>query len=188
MNIDMLKLDDKTGGSALLQDSTDILNRCLSEVRTLSYLLHPPLLDEVGLKGGVRWLLDGFSERSGVQVQLEMPEELDRLPSAIEIGLFRILQESLRNLHSHSGSATAEIRFALENGNIRLEVRDRGKGIKPEVLQRFRDTGGQVGVGLSGMRERVNELGGKLDIVSNSEGTLIRVVLPISPPGVNIHC
>ncbi|MCU1301238.1 MAG: domain S-box [Candidatus Sulfotelmatobacter sp.] len=180
MNIDMLSDAGKNGVGTLVDDSRNIVDRCLSEVRTLSYLLHPPLLDEVGLKGAVRWLVEGLAERSGIKIQLELPDDLERLPSAIEIGLFRILQESLRNLHSHSGSTTAEIRFALDNGNITLEVRDRGKGIKPEVLQRFRNTGSHVGVGLSGMRERVNELGGKLDIVSNAEGTMIRVVLPIS--------
>jgi signal transduction histidine kinase len=142
----------------------------------LSYLLHPPLLDERGLTAAVRWFADGFSQRSGVQVKLELPPDLERLPEEIEIALFRIVQEGLTNTHRHSGSSTATIRLMVDQNHVQLEMQDAGKG-----LPKPRSDGyvAPLGVGITGMRERVKQLGGQMKMESDSQGTRIRVILPI---------
>lgn len=177
MNLDMsfqANPDD-----ALLAQAIQLLDQSITETRTISHLLHPPLLDEVGFSSAAKWYVDGFSERSGVNVHLSMPEELGRLPKPLELGLFRILQESLTNIHRHSRSPKAEVTLEMLRDNVVLQVRDHGKGIPMESLQAFRSKGVGFGVGLTGMRERVRELGGQLDIQSDSAGTLIYVSLPL---------
>ena len=159
-----------------LTESLALLDRSSRDIRTLSYLLHPPLLDERGLTAAVRWFADGFSQRSGVQVKLELPPDLERLPEEIEIALFRIVQEGLTNTHRHSGSSTATIRLMVDQNHVQLEMRDAGKG-----LPKRRSDGyvAPLGVGITGMRERVKQLGGQMEMASDSEGTRVRVVLPI---------
>jgi signal transduction histidine kinase len=163
-----------------LTEALDLANQSTREMRTLSYLLHPPLLDEVGVSAALRWYADGFAQRSGIQVDLRIPPELGRLPSDLELTLFRIVQECLTNIHRHSGSSTARIQVAAENGGIVLEVRDQGRGVQPGNAGRLSPTNGQLGVGIAGMHERVRQLGGTLRIDSSAQGTTVRATLPLS--------
>jgi PAS domain S-box-containing protein len=160
-------------------ESLERLDRSSRDIRTLSYLLHPPLLDERGLAAAVRWFTDGFTQRSGLDVKLEVPADLQRLPEEIEIALFRIVQEGLTNTHRHSGSSTATIRLMADQNHVQLEMRDAGKGLpKPQ-------SDGYVaplGVGITGMRERVKQLGGQMKMESGSRGTIVSVTLPLTRP------
>jgi PAS domain S-box-containing protein len=157
---------------ALLQESAALAAQAMEDIRTLSYLLHPPLLDEAGLDSALRWYLNGFSERSGIEVRLDVAPEFGRLPQDIETTLFRSVQESLINIHRHAKSATAGIRLRREGGQVVLEVQDKGRGIR-------RVTGAAEGVGIAGMRERIQQLGGRLEIESGAGGTTVRAVLPL---------
>jgi signal transduction histidine kinase len=149
-------------------------------VRTLSYLLHPPLLDELGLAGAVRDFVGGFTQRSGIAVELELSSRLKRLPGEIELALFRVLQESLLNVHRHSGSKTASIRLSQSAGEIRLEVQDAGRGIStPAGGAAERGPTNALGVGISGMSERMRQLGGRLEIDSASGRTIVRAIVPL---------
>lgn len=161
-----------------LSEARATLQQCIQETRTLSYLLHPPLLDEMGLESAVRWYVEGFGQRSGIQVKLVL-EAMKRMPPVTETMFFRVIQETLTNIHRHSGSRTAEVRLRCEAGLAQLEVQDHGVGMSHEFLERFRTSGVGSGVGLAGMRERVNELGGQLGIDSNGLGTLVTVCLPV---------
>jgi two-component system, NarL family, sensor kinase len=161
-----------------LADNASLLEQISTEIRTISHLLHPPLLDEVGLESALQWYIDGFSERSKIQVALELPEDFGRLPRNLEITLFRVVQECLTNIHRHSGSSTAAIRVARSEKEVRLEVRDEGKGI-PVETQTTLASGRLSGVGLRGMHERLRQMGGLLDVQSNGRGTLVLATLPI---------
>lgn len=158
-----------------LAESTVLLDRCSSEVRTLSYLLHPPLLDERGLASALRWFGEGFAQRSGISIGLDVPANLPRLPQEIEMTLFRIVQEGLTNVHRHSGSPTAAIRLRADSESVNLEVRDAGKGFLNEKA----DGAPTLGVGIAGMRERVKQLGGSMEVESRAAGATIRVSLPL---------
>lgn len=162
----------------LLDEVEQLADQALKEIRTTSYLLHPPLLDEAGFASAARWFVEGFSARSNIQVNLEIPPQLDRLPPAIELALFRVMQEGLNNVHRYSGSNRADVKLGLENGGLRLTIRDYGRGIPAEVVDSVYSGRSDVGVGLAGMRERVSELGGELEIESDG-GTCIHVVLPL---------
>jgi PAS domain S-box-containing protein len=180
MNLSALETEAKQSNPNLakgLEDNAAIVRKISSELRTLSYLLHPPLLEEVGLESALRWYIDGFSERSNIKVALELPEDLGRLSRELELATFRVIQECLTNVHRHSGSATASIRIVRSPGDIYLEVRDEGKGVPPEKLSRIAGAG-DSGVGLRGMKERVKGLDGELQIQSDEKGTVIRVVIP----------
>lgn len=155
------------------------LDQALSEIRTTSYLLHPPLLDELGFASAASWYVEGFSKRCGIQVDLQMPG-FERLPSDVEMVLFRVLQESLTNIHRHSGSSAASVALQVEPGRVVLSVQDYGHGIPRERLERFAQTGAGVGVGLAGMRERVRELNGDLQLGSDEKGTLITAEIPLA--------
>ena len=149
------------------------------EIRTVAQLLHPPQLEESGLAAAVRGYSTSFAERSGVELDLDVPLTLTRLPQDVETAIFRILQESLTNIHRHSGSPTASVRLAFEDSEVTLEVRDQGRGMPSEIL----DTSGSVaalGVGVAGMRERVRQLGGRLEIASGGAGTTVKAILPVS--------
>lgn len=156
-----------------LRENADLLLEMSKEIRTLSHLLHPPLLDEIGLESAIKDFVDGFAQRSKIAVRLEMPADVGRLPGDVEIALFRVVQECLANIHRHSESATASIRIARENGRIRLEIRDQGKGISAEKLNSL----ATLGVGLRGMRERLRQLGGTLEVDSNGGGTVVAATL-----------
>ncbi len=162
----------------LLSESLRVVHECLTETRTISYLLHPPLLDEAGFESAARWYVDGFAQRSEIQAKIEFPEQMERLPRAVELALFRILQESLINVHRHSGSPTVEIEVEVEAEMVTLVVRDAGQGIPEQVLEHFRGTG-SAGIGLAGMRERVADLGGELHIYSNGAGTVLKASIPL---------
>ena len=163
----------------LLSGMSESLDICIKETRTISHLLHPPLLDELGFASAARWYTAGFSERSGISVDLEFSNESQRLPRSVELPLFRVLQASLSNVHRHAKSPSVIVRFAAAAQEVRLEVKDCGQGIDAELLAQFNQTGTGSGIGLAGMRERMAELGGRLEIESTSRGTLVRAVCPL---------
>jgi PAS domain S-box-containing protein len=165
------------GMDAVLFESFALTEQCLQEIRTLSHLLHPPLMDEVGLLSALRWYVLGFGERSGISVTLDAPSEIERLPHEMEAAVFRIAQEALTNIHCHSGSPTAKVRIVRNPDNILLEVEDKGRGMDPAIAAQG------AGVGIAGMRERINQLGGNLEIQSSSRGTKVTAVLPIRGEG-----
>ena len=162
-----------------LAECIRIADQCIREVRTISYLLYPPMLEEMGLQTAIEWHVDGFTKRSGIQVDCEVQPDLGRLPRDVEVAVFRIFQESLTNIHRHSGSPTAEVRLWLEDGKVILEVRDKGKGAPASILEFSNDALGTLGVGLRGMRERVRQLGGKLELSSSEKGMTVRAVVPV---------
>jgi signal transduction histidine kinase len=179
INIDVLRRSEFIAGvDAVLGESSALLDQALTETRTISHLLHPPLLDEAGFVSAARWYVDGFAKRSGVEVNLEMPIEHVRLSSSVELGLFRVLQESLTNVHRHSESPAVDIRLKLDAERVILKIRDYGHGIPRQVLQRFQEAGTGVGVGLAGMHERISELGGRLEISAANPGTVVTVSMP----------
>jgi PAS domain S-box-containing protein len=166
-----------------IQESIHLVQELSRELRTISHLLHPPLLDEVGLASGLRSYLDGFTERSKIRVDLEIPEKLGRLPQDLETAIFRIVQECLTNIHRHSGSPVARICITHSDGEVTLEVEDRGKGIPLEKRQVL-DSEGAAGVGIRGMRERLRHLGGSLEIKSTETGTVVLARLRIASPSL----
>lgn len=141
----------------------------------MSYLLHPPLLEEVGLASALRWLVEGFEERSGIRVGVELPADLGRLDRELELTAFRIVQEALTNVHLHSRSPTAAVLLRRDPARLLIEVTDEGKGM--DGAGQLGD--GEVGVGIMGMRERVRQLGGALEIASAGRGTTVWVTLPL---------
>ena len=179
-----LNLSQMTASAAeadLLAQSLKLADEALAETRTLSYLLHPPLLDEAGLASASQAFLEGFSKRSGISVEFKAPKDRVRLSPDVEITLFRVLQEALTNVHKHSKSTRAHIALACESGLVTLTVNDEGKGIRQELLSRLRGNEPHAdGVGLSGMRERVRELGGELNIESSRRGTTLIVMIPVA--------
>jgi PAS domain S-box-containing protein len=162
-----------------IQESVGLVQQLSRELRTISHLLHPPLLDEVGLASGLRSYLEGFTERSKIRVDLELPEDLGRLQRDSETAIFRIVQECLTNIHRHSESQVARIRIKRTDSEVSLEVEDSGKGIPAEKRQAM-DSGGTAGVGIRGMRERLRQLGGSLEINSNDTGTVVVARLPVA--------
>ena len=179
MNLARLGDSRNPKGEALHRETEEIVDRCIAETRTLSYLLHPPLLDEIGFVAAATWYVEGFAKRSGIKVALELAPKLKRLPEPVELAMFRILQEALTNIHRHSGSTAAEIVVGVDEGVVFLEVTDHGRGMSMELVRKFKRVGGDVGVGLSGIRERVKELGGRVEIKSGPQGTMLRVDVPI---------
>jgi len=162
-----------------LADSESLVHEMTTEVRTISHLLHPPLLDEAGLSSALRWYVDGFSLRSKIKVDLDLPDDFGRLPRESETAIFRVVQECLTNIHRHSGSSIAKIRLRQRDQQVSVEIADKGKGIPPEKQQEMA-TAGAPGVGIRGMRERLRQLGGTLDIDSNGTGTVVTASLPIT--------
>ena len=165
--------------TSTVNDSAALVQELSKEVRTISHLLHPPLLDEAGLASALRWYVEGFAQRSKIEVGLEFPADFGRLPRESETAIFRTVQECLTNIHRHSESPIATIRIAASDKHVRVEVEDRGKGIPPEKQFEMTSTG-TPGVGIRGMRERLRQLGGSLDIHSNGKGTLIVAQLPVA--------
>jgi signal transduction histidine kinase len=180
MSLEALSGPDAKNKEEVLSAALESVERCISETRTLSSLLHPPLLDEVGFESAARWYTDEFAKRSGIKVELDLPEGVDRLPELAGIALFRILQESLTNVHRHSGSPAVEVQLKTNHHQAVLRVRDFGRGIPAELLQGSQLNGERFGVGLSGMRERVNDLGGTFEIQSNGSGTVVIVSIPLA--------
>ena len=164
----------------LFKECGEILDRAISETRTLSHLLHPPLLDEAGFASAASWFVAGFSQRSGIPVSLDLPPDLQRLPEAVEIALFRILQESLTNVHRHSRTKSAEISVDVDAEEVTMEVRDHGRGIPPHVITQIENETSKLGVGLAGMRERIHELGGRFAVTSDVHGTTVYASIPLA--------
>ncbi|HKN36397.1 MAG TPA: MEDS domain-containing protein [Terriglobales bacterium] len=165
--------------SELLAQSTKLVHNLLHDVRSLSQLLHPPTLDDMGIISAIQWYVERFMERSPVRVEVAIPEDLGRLPREVEIAVFRVVQESLTNVHHHSGSKTASVRVGRSPREVVVEVRDQGKGIPPEVKLAGKDATAR-GVGISGMRERVRQLGGTVSVDSDDRGSIIRATLPLA--------
>jgi len=182
MNIDIVqrqshKLD--SFGSRAVSENAVLVEQVSREIRTISHLLHPPLLDIAGLASALRWYVDGFSERSNIKVTLEIPSDFGRLPDELEIAIFRIVQECLTNIHRHSGSTTATIHLHQEGDRLTVQVRDSGKGIAAEKQHELIESG-RGGVGFAGMRERLRRLGGSLEIKSDESGTIVSATLKVA--------
>src|SRR6185437_4175447 len=161
-----------------LAEAEDIIRRCSSDLRTLSHLLHPPLLEDLGLASAVNWYISGFADRSGIKVNAEI-SKLPRFDDSIELTLFRILQECLTNIHRHSESKTAAVALSADAQSVTLEIRDEGKGIPRETLRGWSRNTHRAGVGINGMRERLNDLGGTFEITSDQRGTVVRATIPL---------
>jgi signal transduction histidine kinase len=168
----------------ILTESIALLEQCLTETRTISYLLHPPLLDETGLGSAIRWYVEGFAQRSGIHVSLNIPEQIPRFTNEIETAFFRILQESLTNAHRHAKTDRVDVTMEVGQHTIALNVRDYGCGIAPERLRSFLEKNEGMGVGLGGMRERARELGGSLSVAAAvpPPGFLVSVEIPTMGP------
>jgi signal transduction histidine kinase len=179
INLDVL-MRSNGDGAAYVREAQHLIDRAISDTRTLSHLLHPPLLDEAGFASAARWYVEGFGKRCGIAATLEISDALERLSSETETALFRILQESLTNVHRHSGSRSVEVHLTRNASSAVLSVQDHGKGIPQEILARFQKDGTNVGVGLAGMRERVKELGGRFAIESSPKGTILTATVPIA--------
>src|SRR5579864_932070 len=172
-------IDRLAKATATLTDSEDLVQEMCKEVRTISHLLHPPLLDEAGLSSALGWYADGFAQRSKIAVDLDCPDDFGRVPREMETAVFRLVQECLTNIHRHSGSSTAKIRLHRSKHEVVIEVEERGKGIPAEKLGRMTSVGAP-GVGITGMKERVRQLGGTLEINSDGTGTRVVACLPLS--------
>lgn len=165
---------------SVLTESIELAERSMTGVRTLSYLLHPPFLDETGLVSALGWYAEGFSARSGVVVELDLPSSFERLDQDVETALFRVVQEALINVHRHASSLHATIRLRRTEDGLTLEVADTGRGMATELLQQLPAGGGALGVGVAGMRERLQQLGGTLNIESGEQGTVVRARVPLA--------
>ncbi len=162
-----------------VEENSKLIEQVSADIRTMSYLFHPPLLDEMGLHSALNWYVDGFAERSKIRAKLEVAANWERLPEDYELCLFRIAQECLTNIHRHSGSASAQVRLLRLPGEVKLEVIDDGKGINEETLSNIA-SGATAGVGLRGMRERVRQLGGNVEVRSNGKGTTVIARVPFT--------
>jgi signal transduction histidine kinase len=181
LDLESLRRSDAPNQQEVLSSALESIERSIAETRTLSCLLHPPLLDEVGFASAARWYTDEFAKRSGIKVKLDLPEGLDKRLAELErTALFRILQESLTNVHRHSGSPAVEISLKASEHQAIFTVRDFGRGMPAKLIQGSQTNGDHFGVGLSGMRERVNDLGGNFEIQSGGDGTAITLSIPLA--------
>jgi len=155
-----------------------MVDEITNQIRTISHLLHPPLLDEMGLPLPLRWYVDGFVERSKIRATVDVPENFERLTPETEIAIFRAVQECLANVHRHSGSTSCSVKLTRNDHQLELQVKDGGSGIPKDKLPNVMSSGG---VGLRGMRERIRRLGGSIAIDSSESGTTVTLTLPISP-------
>ena len=182
MNLEVIQKqkDVSRASKSTLSESAQLLDEATQEIRTLAQLLHPPLLDEAGLVSAIRWLVDGFSSRSGISVDLAIPDELKRLPQNYELALFRVVQESLMNIHRHSDAGRVKIEVTQGKDALTMEVKDDGKGLPTQGGDGRKPT---MGVGILGMKERLAQLGGTLEVTSeNHKGTIIKAVVPLATP------
>ena len=171
--------------SETVKDVRDLIEDLSQEIRTTSYLLHPPMLDEFGLSSALGCYLEGLRQRSGLSIELNIPADFGRLAPEVELAIFRVVQEALTNIHRHSGSKTAVIRITREPDKIYAEVQDHGRGMSPERFAAVQSQGVGAGVGIRGMRERVRQAHGELTVDSNALGTTITAVFPAARPAAN---
>jgi signal transduction histidine kinase len=169
---------------AIASDVVQLADQAVEEIRTMSYLLHPPLL-EVGFACAAEWYIEGYAKRSGINVRANIGNSRERLPQSVEIALFRVLQESLTNIHRHSGASDATVHFQHEVDAVILEIHDFGRGIPEERLRLLHGGTAESGVGLAGMRERLHELDGTLEMESDGRGTSLRATVPLYAPGLS---
>jgi PAS domain S-box-containing protein len=162
------------------EEAQQLVQQLTQEIRTTSYLLHPPMLDEIGLPAALNWYVQGLVERSQLDIRLNIQDDVGRLSPDLELAIFRLVQECLTNIHRHSGSKTAIIHLTRRKGNVGLEVQDQGRGIPPARLAEIQSQGS--GVGISGMRERVRQFDGEFNIESNDSGTKVSVTFPVPAP------
>jgi PAS domain S-box-containing protein len=162
-----------------MEDCIRLTDDSIREVRTVSYLLYPPMLEEMGLTSAIPWYLDGFSARSGIKSAFTVETGFGRMPRDIELALFRVLQEGLTNVHRHSGSQTANVRLSVKDGMAILEIEDKGKGVASHTQQSGDDWTRSFGVGVRGMNERMRQLGGRLELTSDTNGTTLRAAVPV---------
>jgi signal transduction histidine kinase len=179
MKMNLCRLSDQASGSdsaPLLAETIAINEELTGQLRTMSYLLHPPLLDELGLASALDWYAEGFTQRSKIAVDLEVSPKFSRLPSDLELTVFRVVQECLTNIHRHSGSSSAKIRLAQNPQEVRVEISDVGHGIPPEKMRE-----GKIvqGIGIMGINERMRQLGGSLEVSSSDKGTTVTATLPL---------
>jgi PAS domain S-box-containing protein len=163
-----------------VEDAEELVRHLSQEIRTTSYLLHPPMLDENGISSALSWYVQGLAERSSLAIDLKVPDDFGRLPSEMELLIFRLVQECLTNIHRHSGSKTARIRVERKESSVDVEVQDQGRGMSPERLAEIQSQG--TGVGIRGMRERVRHFRGDLVIESNGSGTKVYATIPVKTP------
>ena len=181
MKLDLLAARTSDETARELQQCVGLTEDSIKEVRTISHLLYPPMLEETGLTAAIPWFLDGFSSRSGIKTTFAVDPDFSRLPREVELAMFRVLQESLTNVHRHSGSKTAHVRLLSKNGMATLEVADEGKGVPPGILNDAgQDWTRALGVGLRGMNERMRQLGGTLNLSSSEKGTTVSASIPKS--------
>jgi two-component system, NarL family, sensor kinase len=164
---------------ALLSECVTLARQCTTEIRTAAYLLHPPLLDEIGLLSALRWLADGLRQRSDLHIELQLPETMNRLPPELELVIFRVAQEALTNVHRHSHSPSVIIRLLEQDDAVILEVEDAGHGILVDGAAGSVDDVAALGVGLAGMRERMRQLGGALSVTTGPGGTTVQAKLAL---------
>jgi signal transduction histidine kinase len=172
------KLD--SGGARAVSENAELLQQVSKEIRTMSHLLHPPLLEIAGIASALRWYVDGFAERSAIKVDLDLPDDFDRLSNELELAVFRIVQECLTNIHRHSESETAAITIRRDDRVLTIQVRDHGKGIPLEKQLELTETS-RGGVGLRGMRERLRQVSGTLELQSDRSGTTVTATVPLVP-------
>jgi signal transduction histidine kinase len=172
----------KVGPDAVkrLAENAALVEEAIKQIRTLSHLLHPPLLDEAGLGSALQWYVEGFSERSKISTTLDIPGDLNNLSKELELSVFRVVQECLTNIHRHANSPTAAVRITREVSSLRVQITDQGKGISSEMLTALHSST-RTGVGVRGMRERLRQLGGTLHIASSPPGTEVTAILPLAP-------
>jgi signal transduction histidine kinase len=175
----------------ILSDALVLNKEVSAEIRTLSYLLHPPLLDELGLSSAARWYAAGFTKRTGIPIDIDVPQEIKRLSPDAEVAIFRVLQESLTNVHRYANTPKARLRLSTTADNIKVEVEDYGKGMQPEKSKSPQESVVRLGVGIQGMTERIRQLGGRLEITSRPKrGTLVTATIPlcgsqVAPPAAS---
>jgi signal transduction histidine kinase len=179
MKMGISLLAKKLPDDPMVQDCLKLLDDSISETRTISHLLHPPLLDEAGLNSAIRWFVEGFAARSGIEVNLQIANGKERFEQTIELVLFRALQEALTNVHRHSQAKQADVSLMTLGNYAVLSVKDHGRGIPAPVLQNLKEDGTGGGVGLAGTTERIREIGGRLEIHSGPEGTELIVRVPV---------
>lgn len=180
LKINLSQIEDvpRIDRAKLISDTLQLTDYALQEVRTISHLLHPPLMEELGFLSAARWYVDEYGKRSQIKVSLSVDDAIQRLPRDVEIALYRVLQETLTNVYRHAGAKSVDVQIRCVDGKVALIVADDGKGIPAEVLARFRG-GSAPGIGLAGMRERLVEFGGQMTVEASPAGSVVQATIPI---------